>query len=236
MKNIISFAVLFLVLTACNSLGQKVNNLSANEFEKQISTSKVQLIDVRTPEEFAERHIAGAVNININSNNFEAELKKYSKDQPIYFYCLSGGRSARAAQTAAASGFKTTYNLEGGILSWANAGKPVETTTTHKKSQGLTQQAYLTLINKEKMVLVDFNAVWCGPCKILKPRVKNVVKKHAEKVELLDIDVDKNAELANYMNISAIPLLILYKQGKEVWRKMGLAEESEIAAAIQNVK
>lgn len=224
------------MLFACSSSGQKVNNLSPQEFEKQIAAANTQLIDVRTPEEFAQSHIKGAVNININGSNFESELQKFNKQKPIYFYCLSGGRSTKAAQLASKNGFTTAYNLEGGILSWRNAGKPVVSTSSAPSSNGLSPQEYLQKINKPKLVLVDFNAVWCGPCKVLKPRVKSVVKQKSDVVELLDIDVDKNADVANYMNVSSIPLLILYKQGKEVWRKLGLAEESEIAQAIEKAK
>lgn len=236
MKHILPFAGLFFLLSACSSLGQKVNNLTPQEFEKQITAANTQLIDVRTPEEFAERHIKGAVNININGSNFESELQKFDKNQPVYFYCLSGGRSSKAAQLASKNGFKTTYNLEGGILNWSNAGKPVVSEAVAQPANGMTQQEYLQQINKPKLVLVDFNAVWCGPCKVLKPRVKNIIKQKSDVVELLDIDVDKNAAVANYMNVSGIPLLILYKQGKEVWRKLGLAEESEIAQAIEKAK
>jgi len=63
--------------------------------------------------------------------------------------------------------------------------------------------------------------------------VKTVVKNNAQHLELLDLDVDKNPAVAAYMNVSGIPLLILYKQGKEVWRKLGLADEAEIQQAVE---
>lgn len=236
MKNIIPVALSLLLLFACGSSGQKVVNLTANEFEKQIGASEIQLVDVRTPQEFAERHIANAENIDINQSDFKEALNKLDKEKPLYLYCLSGGRSSSAANIATAEGFKNVFNLEGGILSWANSGKPIEVGEASKKSTSMSQQDYLKLINKEKLVLVDFNAVWCAPCKILKPRVEKVISKNAERVELLDIDVDKNAEIANYMKVESIPLLIMYKQGKEVWRKLGLAEEKELQAAIDKVK
>lgn len=234
LKNILPlFAALFFALSACGGSGQ--NDITADEFEKRIGASEVQLIDVRTPQEFAERHIAGAENIDINGNSFESDLENFDKSKPVYFYCLSGSRSAAAAKIAAAKGFKEIYNLKGGILSWINSGKEIETGAA-ASSGGMTQEKYLALINQPKMVLVDFNAVWCGPCKILKPRIENVLKQKSEEVELLEIDVDQNMLIADYMNVNAIPFMVLYKQGKEVWRQLGLAEESQILAAIEKAQ
>ena len=82
--------------------------------------------------------------------------------------------------------------------------------------------------NAGKLVLVDFSAVWCGPCKTLKPLVAKAIKKYSDKVELFEVDVDKNPVVSNTMNIKGIPLLILYNNGKEVWRSMGLIEEGVI--------
>ncbi len=99
---------------------------------------------------------------------------------------------------------------------------------------GMTFDDYLAHIKKSsKLVLVDFNAVWCGPCKILKPRVESQVKKNNSIVELFDIDCDKNPAVSNAMNVKGIPLLILYKQGKEVWRNMGLVDEKEIVDKLK---
>ncbi|MCS6819655.1 MAG: thioredoxin domain-containing protein [Chitinophagales bacterium] len=230
-----TFLIIFLTVNVYGLFSQNIRDVSPDEFEKLIAGGSAQLIDVRTPEEFAEKHIKGATNLDIRESSFEATLSKLNKDKPIYFYCLSGGRSNRAAQKASSLGFKEVYNLKGGILAWGNAGKPVVSPAVSRPT-GMTEKEYLQRIKGPKLVLVDFNAVWCGPCKLLKPRIKNIMKQKGDIVELLDIDVDKNPIVANYMNVSGIPLLILYKQGKEVWRKMGLAEESEIIAAIEKAK
>ena len=100
---------------------------------------------------------------------------------------------------------------------------------------GLSFDDYLARIKSpdKQLVLVDFYATWCGPCKQLKPAVVRQSKKNSDKVELFEIDVDKNPKVASTMNISGIPLLILYRQGKEVWRSMGLIEESELAGKLK---
>jgi thioredoxin len=151
------------------------------------------------------------------------------KSKPLYLYCLSGGRSKKAAAWAVKNGFAEVYNLQYGINAWMEARKPVVTPKGMPVAEGLSFDDYLKDIKRtDKMILVDFNAVWCGPCRILKPTVVKVVERNKDKVELFDIDVDRNPEVARTMNIQSIPLLILYKKGKEVWRNLGLVDGGEI--------
>jgi len=230
------FATFFiaLIFTSCNSQTSAVRNLNPDEFQKGITASGTQLVDVRTPEEYREKHIAGAVNMNFNSNNFKEQINSLDKSKPVYFYCLAGGRSKKAAELAVAEGFSGVYNLEKGITGWLGANKPVTTANGTAPETGLSMEDYLAHIkNPEKLVLVDFNAVWCGPCKQLKPTVTKLVKKNSDKLELFEIDVDKNPKVATAMNINGIPLLILYKNGKEVWRNMGLIDESDLSAKLK---
>lgn len=237
MKSLTSLVILLFLFTGCNSQTAEVKNLNPVAFETGINTANAQLLDVRTPEEFNEKHIAGATNININDADFEKKLAALDKSKPLYIYCLAGGRSKKAANMAAANGFKEVYNLEYGINSWLSENKAVVGGNGEKVQQGavgMSLEDYLAHLKASpKLVLVDFNAVWCGPCKILKPIVRKVEKKHADKMELFEVDVDKNSTLANTMNIRAIPLLILYKGGKEVWRNMGLAEEELIESKVK---
>lgn len=224
---------LFVLLTACNA--QDVKNISVAELEKAISTTGVQLVDVRTEDEFKERHIKGATLISIDERSFEEKLGALDKEKPLYVYCLSGGRSSKAGQVALRMGFKEVYNLDGGINAWVNANKPVQVPPPgSKKTAGMSFDDYLAYIKKsDKLVLVDFGAVWCGPCKIVKPTVHKIEKDNPTKVELFEIDVDKNPLVSKAMNISGIPLLILYKGGKEVWRNMGVTDEATIVEQVK---
>jgi thioredoxin 1 len=229
------FSGLFL-FTSCNSQSASVKNLNPSEFEKGITQPNVLLIDVRTPEEFKEKHISGAKNVNVNDPEFEKRMLELDKSKPTYVYCLAGARSKKAADFAAANGFKEVYNLESGINAWMGENKEVVSGLGEKvqtNNIGMSFDDYLNHLKASpKLVLVDFNAVWCGPCKTLKPIVNRVVKKNADKVDLFEIDVDKNSTVAHTMNVRAIPLLILYKQGKEVWRSMGLVEEELITDKV----
>jgi thioredoxin 1 len=218
---------------SCNINGQSAKKLNPEEFEQGIKTPGAQLVDVRTPEEYAEKHIANSININIDGENFERKINGLDKSKPLYLCCLTGARSGKAGKFAAKNGFKEVYNLEGGITAWIGAKKPVETSGGEVPKTGMTFDDYLAHIRQDKLVLVDFNATWCGPCKILKPAVVKVVKENAGKVELFDIDVDKNPSVASTMNVTGIPLLILYRSGKELWRNLGLTDEETIADKVK---
>ena len=76
------------------------------------------IIDVRTPEEYAEGHIQGALNINVKSESFVTEIENLSKSDTLLVYCRSGRRSLYAAQVMVSFGFQKIYDLEGGFLNW----------------------------------------------------------------------------------------------------------------------
>ena len=101
-------------------------DLTVNEFETMLTKdATVQLVDVRTQEEFAENHLPGAINIDWRGDGFsEKAQQKLDKARPVMVYCRSGRRSAEAAATLDGIGFKT-YNLKGGILAWTAGGKRV---------------------------------------------------------------------------------------------------------------
>lgn len=92
--------------------------LNPADFKTQINSKDVQLIDVRTPEEFQESHIENAKNIDFYSEDFENEFNKLDKNQPLYLYCRSGSRSNQSALKLSEMGFKEIYDLEGGILNY----------------------------------------------------------------------------------------------------------------------
>lgn len=95
-------------------------------FEQKMQESNIQLVDVRTPEEFAEGHLPNAININVNDAAFDAEITKLDTEKPIMVYCKMGGRSAKAAAKVKEAGFKDVTDLDGGITSWKAEDKPIE--------------------------------------------------------------------------------------------------------------
>lgn len=93
--------------------------LNASEFHEAIANKEVQLVDVRTAQEFNEGAIETALNIDFfQQKNFDTEFEKLDKDQPVYLYCRSGNRSHKAAVKLEAMGFSEIYDLKGGYMNW----------------------------------------------------------------------------------------------------------------------
>lgn len=93
-------------------------SVNAKEFAAEIAKPEVQLVDVRTADEYSSGHIKGAVNIDVLGDDFQKLLQeKLDKERPVAIYCRSGRRSKKAAQTAEQLGF-SVVELDGGILSW----------------------------------------------------------------------------------------------------------------------
>ena len=89
------------------------------------------------------------------------------------------------------------------------------------------------LINQDTPVLVDFFAEWCGPCKMLAPILKQVKDSLGDGISIIKIDVDKNQALAAKYQVRGVPTMILFKDGKQVWRQSGLLQKDEIINVIQ---
>lgn len=116
------WGVLILVLAACAPKGS-YTNVSADDLYAQLGRNDVLIVDVRTPAEYAEGHIAGAVNHPLQT--IETWYKDLPKDKPVYLYCHSGNRSQQAAEFLKKKGFSNIYNERGGILAWAQRNYPI---------------------------------------------------------------------------------------------------------------
>jgi rhodanese-related sulfurtransferase len=124
MLNFVYFAIAICFTTACRSL--VTTSLEADLFEKTLGrTPDPQLIDVRTPKEFTEGHLPGAILIDIKDANFDSQILALDKNRPVFVYCRSGKRSLEAANILEKYKFKWVYNLEGGMIAWKDKGKAV---------------------------------------------------------------------------------------------------------------
>ncbi|WP_164969643.1 thioredoxin domain-containing protein [Aquirufa rosea] len=231
MKSLLFSLFISLTLFSCSQpAGKGLEDISANDFNQGIkSQSTAQILDVRTPDEYAGGHIAGAISADISSEAFQKAAEALDKTKPVYVYCLSGGRSSQAAKQLVDMGFSDVKNLGGGILAWNAASLPLSMEAGALAPQaGLSLAAFESKIKGKKKVIIDYNATWCGPCKQLSPILEAYVKDQNGAVELIKIDVDENPELAKAKNIEAIPYLELYQDGKLTWKNVGLIGRSEL--------
>lgn len=88
------------------------------------------------------------------------------------------------------------------------------------------------LINSNTPVLVDFFATWCGPCQMLMPVLKEVKDNLGERITILKMDVDKNQELATQFQVRGVPTMMLFQNGKQLWRQSGVLTKEEIIRTI----
>ena len=93
---------------------------------------------------------------------------------------------------------------------------------------------FIKLINGAKPVLVDFFAIWCGPCQTMSPILVETKSKLEDKVTIVKIDVDKNQDAAGKFNVRGVPTLVLFKEGKIVWRKSGVISSDQLIGEIQD--
>jgi len=99
-----------------------------------------------------------------------------------------------------------------------------------KKIQIMT---FKEIIQSDKPVLVDFFAVWCGPCKMMAPVLKDVKLEIGEAATIIKVDVDKNPAAAGDYQVSSVPTLILFKNGNPLWRQSGVVTKASLVSMIK---
>jgi thioredoxin 1 len=229
MKRLLTVLAIFLTLAA-TAQTQTATLLAANDFAKKVfETPRGLVLDVRTPDEFSKGHLEHARNINWNGSSFEQEVAAIDKSTPLFVYCLGGGRSASATAKLRSLGFTEVYELDGGIMKWRQAGLVEEGAGL----RGMTMDSYNALLKSDKLVLVDFYAEWCGPCKVMKPYLEEIAKEKGATVEVVRIDVDQNPVLARDLQIQALPTLVLYKEGKVKWWNVGYVPKKTVVKQLK---
>ena len=233
MKNLLRLCktVLFsTLLFSCTA--QTKTSLTADEFEKEISTkANIQILDVRTPGEFFSGHIKNALLADWNDKKeFDRRIIFVDKSKPVYVYCLAGGRSAAAAAKMRKMGYENVFELTGGTNAWRAANKPLEGMSTEKQ---MSIEELNATIGGSKIVLVDFGADWCPPCKQMEPVLKDIEQHNKGKFTLLKVDGGRDQNILQAYKVTALPVFIIFKDGKQVWRKDGIASEKELTDQLK---
>lgn len=224
-----------LLLFSCTS-GQTTGSgasLPAKEFQQKLAEMpSAPLLDVRTPEEFSKGHLVNAKNWNWTDGQFTQKFGELDPAQPVFVYCLSGGRSGAAASMLQSKSFTQVYELQGGIMKWNAANLPVETAQGAKASAGMTKAQFEALFTTDKVVLVDFYADWCAPCKRMKPYLDEISKDMAEKVTVVRIDADANPSLCQELGVDALPVLHVYKNKQLTWQNTGYIDKEQVVKQL----
>lgn len=226
---VISISALW--LSACSGTSSPETSLSAAAFVAKLESSQEsQVLDVRSPGEFSGGHLPNAINIDWNDADFAAKTRSLDKNKPVLVYCLSGIRSISAANHLRSEGFSEVYELEGGMMKGL-AELPVQSGET--KNGGMTVAQYEQQISSPKIVLVDFYADWCAPCKQMEPYLNKISSEMEATVSVVRIDADQNPELCLALGVDALPTLKVYKDNTLVWNQVGFASEEHVRKQLR---
>lgn len=230
MRNVFSL-ILFLSMAACNGQPASPTKIGPADFEKAITASPVQVLDVRTAGEFSTGHLKNALQADWNNRQqFTDRVQYIDKDKPVYIYCLAGGRSAAAAAWLRSNGYSKVVELDGGINAWKRDNLPLEGAVAVKQ---MTQEEYLSSIPKDKTVLVDFGAPWCPPCVKMNPVLDALEKNKALHFTLFRVDAGVHTDVMKANQVEGIPVFIVYKNGVETWRKQGIVSQEELETQLK---
>ena len=210
--------------------GNAQQTVSAGEFEKGMQQPGVQLLDVRTAKEFNTGHLPDALQADFTKKEeFFSRISHLDKSRPVYIYCLSGGRSTAAAKWMRSNGYKNVVEMEGGVMAWKKAGKGL---TGEAAGPQMTIAAYASAVSVKGWVLVDVGATWCPPCRKMEPVVAQFVKDR--QLKRVNVDGGNDTDVMKTISAETLPTFVLYKDGKEVWRKEGIVAMEEFVAAMKN--
>lgn len=230
----ISSLLLFLVFTGISCRSQQSETaLTATDFKDKIAaTAEAVILDVRTPEEFQKGNIGQSVNIDYRNESFKTDIAKLDKSKPYFVYCLSGARSGAAAGYMRSIGFKTVYEMKGGILAWQKNNLPLTGTSAAAVTDKISAEQYASMTSSDSVVLIDFYAPWCAPCKEMEPMLAELAKSYKGKAAIIRLNIDDNKQLAKQLNVEEIPVFKLYRNGKETWMHKGIIDKDALVKVL----
>ena len=227
------YGFLFVLFFACFAWSNaQIKVLSPDAFEKDLQLKKVQILDVRSSDEFKNNHLPNALQADwLNQSEFLERTKYLDSNLPVYIYCQAGVRSHNAAVYLSGLKHFKVFELEGGISNWMAQGKSVE---MFKKFAQISTDSLKTMVSAKGLCLVDFNAKWCAPCVRMKPSIDSLSQHYQTLSQVLTIDGAIQTDLLKPMQISGFPTLVLFKNGLEVWRQQGFMSFDDLLAKLKS--
>jgi rhodanese-related sulfurtransferase len=227
MKRAFLSAVILLqmIVLSAQTAGETTKALQAFE-TKLKETPDAQILDLRSAEEFRQNHLKGAVNIEVQDEDVERQLESLQKNRPVFVYSIRTGRSSVMVNRLQERGFAEVYELPGGIAAWIGSGRPVE----GLKKEGLTLAAFQQQVKEAGFVLVEVGTRFCGACKKQALIVDSIQKEKG--IATRFIDIYDHQSLAKDLKVTAIPVLLLYKDGNLSWQHEGLLPKDEVTALV----
>ncbi|GJM62776.1 thioredoxin domain-containing protein [Persicobacter diffluens] len=229
-----SFLFLLLVVaTACQPGSSQ--SVSVEELHQNINQQELQLLDVRTPNETASGIIKGAQVIDFKSGKVVEKAEKiFKKDAPLYVYCHSGGRSARAVKELQKAGFQKVINVEGGISAWKKKDYPVKTKANAFEINQHEVEAFQKALKKNDISVVNFYATWCGSCKKNKPFLEGLSKNYNQ-IVFQHLDVDQEKSIYKSLSLQSVPVILIYKGDQIIRQYDGLLEQASFEQELKTL-
>lgn len=235
MRNFQTIISLFIFLTL-SSCAQETGyfQLNATDFQNISTTTPGILLDVRTLGEYKNGHIENSGQLNYYASDFREKLLLLPDNQPVYLYCNTGYRSERAAKFLAANGYSQVYNLEKGIMEWNLKNLPVivDPDASPDKENMMDLAAYNSLINTDSLVLIDFYAPWCAPCRKMMPMIDSLKTEYHGSVNILKINADASKKLIKELKIESVPYFALYRNGMQLFSHYGIIGREELVKRL----
>lgn len=222
----------FLLILSIGLSCQEVSSqaVPVEEFATGVQKENVQVLDVRTAGEHKKGHIEHSLHADwLDKKEFTRRIGFLDKNKPVYIYCASGPRSTAASKWLRENGYKNVIELKGGFNAWKSNNKPFEAITT---TRSLSNEEYQQMIQSKNTVIIDFGAPWCPPCKKMEPVLAELERSLPAGTALMRVDADEATQLMKELKVESLPTFIVYKKGKETWRKEGMATLPELTAQL----
>jgi len=216
-------ALLITTLLSCQGFSQ----LAPADFDAATTGKPVQVLDVRSFDNFKAGHIPHAMQADWgNQTQFTSQAQYLDKDKPVYVYCADGAATKAAAGWLRSNGFGSVFELTGGFAKWKEAGKATEVLD----AKAMTAADVTAATSGSGITLVSVGGENPGGRKT-DAVLQWLARDMSGKYKLVKIEGGISADLMTQLK-ATIPTLILYQNGKEVWRKQGAVELEELEKEV----